>query len=56
MKWSVFRCVCVFSSTDMEEHTCDDVILRQRLCLFLLPLALHYAQLSPSGKEAVGYK
>ncbi len=35
----------------MEELTCDDVILRQRLRLFLFPLAFHDTQFSPSEKK-----
>lgn len=38
-----------------EELTRDDVILCQRLCLPLFPLALHDTQLGPSGKQTNFY-
>lgn len=39
------------SSTHMGERTCDDVILRQGLCMFLFPLALHHTQHGPPGRQ-----
>lgn len=40
---------------ERRRPTCDDVILRQGLCVLLLPLALHHAQHGPpAGDRKVG--